>query len=144
MTDIAKLEQEFIEFLAEFTWIEETRVDTDHGDPIEYTHTGYRNGLYFYAGNDIPSLDFNREIALPGKSKTYPTGILGLRVDADFWAVALLPYKFVDLPIEFLVEHMWPTLYKDCSFHPDSPEYDDGSTDARNDNDCGSCTCEDE
>ena len=144
--DDNELKLDFIRFLQDFKWIEEIRIDPPRhsGDePMEYLHTEYRNGKYHYAGNDIPSLDFNREIAHPGVSKDYPEGILGLRVDDDFWVVALLPYKYIDLPIEFLVENMWPSLYKECSFHPDSPEYDDGSIEACNDNDCGDCSCDD-
>lgn len=59
----------------------------------------------FAVGND-----FNKDIVPPGINETFPDGVVGVRVDDDFWVVAALPYdEYVDTPIEDIVAEFWPT-----------------------------------
>lgn len=79
----------------------------------------------WWIGTIPPCHDFNREIVEPGINETYPMGVLGIRVDDDFWQVAALPLKFSELSIEDLVEVLWPDI-DDATFNEDSGR-DNGS-----------------
>lgn len=67
---------------------------------------------------NLPSHDFNREIVEPGIAKVFPEGALGIRVDDNFWSVAILPYKFKELSIQDIVSVLWSDV-KDPEFNPD-------------------------
>lgn len=72
-------------------------------------------------GDDaLPGLDFCRDIVQPGTNETFPDGAIGIRVDADFWSVAALPMKYLDVPLKDLVAELWPHYAGEASFHPDS------------------------
>jgi hypothetical protein len=66
--------------------------------------------------------DFCKEIVPPGSSDIFPDGVVGIRVDTDFWAVAALPYRFRDLPTPVIVAELWPEALKEArlQFWPDS------------------------
>lgn len=66
--------------------------------------------------------DFNREIVNPGSHKKYPEGGIGLRTDDDFFAAAILPWKFHALPLLNIVEMLWPGVSSKAKFrlNPDS------------------------
>lgn len=78
-----------------------------------------RTGHWWFAPEHLPGNDFNREIVEPGVNETYPEGALGVRVDDDFWTVAVFPLEFRDLSIETLVPIVWPKI-TDAEFRPDS------------------------
>ena len=67
----------------------------------------WRFGDYWF---DIKpgSNDFNKEILVPGISKKFPEGATKIRVDDDFWAVAVFPYKFKNLSVREIVAVLWP------------------------------------
>lgn len=76
---------------------------------------------YWYAKDDLPGLDFNREIIEPGTHDKYPDGVLGIRVDDDFWAVAALPLaEYRDKPLPEIVNELWPTYVGEATYAPDS------------------------
>ncbi len=83
-----------------------------------------RDGNYRVSRSGLPGHDFNREIVAPGKNENFPEGVLGIRVDDDFWAVAVLPLRFAELSIENLVEVIWPDIYPEAEFRPDSRDPD--------------------
>lgn len=68
------------------------------------------NDDWFVATDDLPSRVFNREIAEPGAVSNLPDGAIGVRIDDDFWVVALLPFHFESLSIQELVEVLWPNI----------------------------------
>lgn len=74
---------------------------------------------YFASGDDIPGLDFNREIVQPGEHADFPDGALGIRVDCDFWSVAALPLSFLNVPLSEIVADLWPAFIKEASFKAD-------------------------
>lgn len=69
--------------------------------------------------DELPSWDFCREIIPPGENKNFPDGAVGIRVDADFWAVAALPLEYVDWKLEDIATDLWPHTFN-ATFHPDS------------------------
>lgn len=83
-----------------------------------------RDGAFHVSLSSLPSHDFNREIVGPGKNEAFPEGALGIRVDDDFWVVAVLPYRFAELSIENLVEVIWPDIYPEAEFRSDSRDPD--------------------
>ena len=74
------------------------------------TKNGYRNGNYYVITKELPSHDFNKEIIAPGLLKQWPEGVLGIRVDDNFWAVAALPYEFKNISIKNIVKTLWPNI----------------------------------
>jgi hypothetical protein len=66
-------------------------------------------GIWFVA-TQPPSHDFNKEIAEPGEIEALPSGAVGVRVDDNFWCVALLPYRFGRLDISTIVKILWPEI----------------------------------
>ena len=79
---------------------------------------------YWYDNNsdNLISLDFNRELHPPGTYDEYPDGVVGIRMDDDFWACAALPWEYHNKPVEEIVYELWPELKNDPSveFKPDS------------------------
>lgn len=74
----------------------------------------------YYFHNDPPFLDFNKEIVAPGLLDNFPDGVLGIRCDDDFWAVAGLPLEFDELETPEIVEVLWPEFREEASYGPDS------------------------
>lgn len=71
--------------------------------------------------NELPCYDFNRELQAPGQNPHYPNGVVGIRVDDDFWVVAELPWSYRDWTLEALVDDLWPEIPKERrSFGVDS------------------------
>lgn len=60
--------------------------------------------------DDLPFHDFNKEIAKPGSAKSFPEGAVALRVDDDFFIVAVLPYVHARTPVDSLVYEVFPEL----------------------------------
>jgi hypothetical protein len=115
--DAAELEPRLADFLSEFR--------EDLNDEGRYL---MRLGdWYFGKGDTLPFHDFNREILHPGESNSLPEGALGIRVDDDFWIVALLPYEYAVLDIRTLVRIIWPDIYPTAEFNPDSDDVMIGS-----------------
>lgn len=77
--------------------------------------------MYFVTPtHELPFTDFNREMIHPGDHPELPYGCVGVRVDDDFWLVAVLPYKeYKDKSIQEIVAELWPDA-KDPTFNPDS------------------------
>lgn len=77
--------------------------------------------------DDLPALDFNREIVAPGLIDVFPEGAIGVRVDDDFWSVAALPFeKYRNVPIQDIVAEFWPDIMTKAEFNPDSECYIQG------------------
>lgn len=75
---------------------------------------------FWAADGDLPGWDFCREIVKPTlTNEMFPRGVLGLRVDDDFWAVAALPVKYIDWKLKDIVANLWPRALM-ATFHPDS------------------------
>lgn len=89
-------------------------------DDLKAFLRGRKKKPYWVIRKNLPSYDFNREIIEPGIHKTFPDGVVGVRVDDDFWAVAALPYRFVDLPLPDIVKTIWPDLVEKARYEPDS------------------------
>ena len=66
--------------------------------------------------DELPAHDFCKEVWEPKTSKIFPSGAVGVRVDADFWAVAALPYSMKNVAIQELVADLWPEI-KDPAFY---------------------------
>jgi hypothetical protein len=65
--------------------------------------------------------DFNREIIHPGENEDFSDGCVGIRVDDNFWVVAVLPYSYKDRTIQEIVQEFWPDA-KNSTFKPDSDD----------------------
>lgn len=73
----------------------------------------------------FPGHDFNRDIVEPGDIEEFPEGAVGVRVDGDFWLVAILPLeKYRDVSIEDIVVEFWPDI-ENPRFCPDSTDMED-------------------
>ena len=73
----------------------------------------------YEVADSVPTWDFNREIYPPGEHPKFPNGVVGIRTDDDFWAVATLPYAYLETPLADLVKALWPDV-TDPRFEPDS------------------------
>ncbi len=79
-----------------------------------------RKGKWWVCKSELPGTDFCREIHKPGGNEDFPDGVIGIRVDDDFWAVAAIPYKFNLLPVQEIVETLWPEHVREATYMPDS------------------------
>lgn len=70
--------------------------------------TGHDGDFWFCS--EVPDIDFNRDIVAPGASVTFPDGAIGIYVDENFWDVAALPLRFIDLPLPRVVAILWPDV----------------------------------
>lgn len=70
--------------------------------------------------SEFPFLDFNREIVPPGKNPIFKEGAVGIRIDDDFWSVVALPYSWKEYTIQEIVKKLWPSIYDEASFGPDT------------------------
>ena len=86
------------------------------------SHAGTENYSYADDYEECPTygLDFNRDLIPPNTSTERPEGIVGIRVDEDFFLVAILPWKYHELNIQEIVQVLWPRLYNKSIFRPDS------------------------
>lgn len=75
---------------------------------------------YYCTPDGLPGFDFNREIVEPGTNERFPEGAIGIRVDGDFWTVAVLPYSYKDTPLRDIVAELWPQYLEQATFEPDS------------------------
>ena len=57
-----------------------------------------------------PCHDYTKEVVKPGVNETFPEGGVGLRVDGDFWIVAVIPYVYRFETTEQLVNQLWEDL----------------------------------
>lgn len=121
------MNKEFQNFIKKFKWVVEKKTESTKDGPIEYDNSMWRYKNWCFHGDDIPSLDFNREICKPGQSSMWPDGVIGLRVDSDFWVVGIIPYKFLNVPLQEVIAACWPKLVKDASFEKDVEYNHDGS-----------------
>ena len=80
------------------------------------------------ASDELPFYDFNRELVAPGVNDQVPDGAVGIRVDDDFWTVAILPWRYQEVSIRDIVKELWPSIYFKATFGPDSKL---GSQDSR-------------
>ncbi len=70
--------------------------------------------------DDLGWNDFCREILHPSdNNEDFPEGAVGIRVDDDFWTVAVLPYEYVGWTLEDVVKDLWPCL-EEPRLEPDS------------------------
>lgn len=75
---------------------------------------------YFFTQDELPGLDFNREIIEPGTNEEFPNGAIGIRADDDFWGVAALPLSYRDTPLAEIVKELWPQYAASAKLCPDS------------------------
>lgn len=75
---------------------------------------------YFVSKHSLPGLDFNRELHAPGTYEKFPEGVVGIRVDTDFWSVAALPWEYNSWSLRDLVAELWPEYIDEASFEPDA------------------------
>jgi hypothetical protein len=73
---------------------------------------------WVYDAESVPFCDFNKEIYPPGVHPDFPDGVMGIRADGNFWQVALLPYRFHELSMEYIAGILWPGR-PDCYFAED-------------------------
>lgn len=75
-----------------------------------------RRGTLYWWSMSLPTLDINRELLYPGTHTKFPEGAVGVRTDDDFFAVAVLPWKFLPLSTLSIVEILWPSVITDPRF----------------------------
>lgn len=75
---------------------------------------------YWFTSEELPGLDFNREIVEPGKNEKWPDGVLAIRADGDFWVVAAIPLKYRNVPFEHVIKALWPQYAEEAEVTPDS------------------------
>lgn len=86
--------------------------DSSHHPEVCKTLGPYFVGDYFCA-------DFNRDVIRPGQHPKAPRGVLQIRFDGDFWIAARLPYRFREVPLDQIINVIYPDE-KDFSIEPDS------------------------
>ena len=71
-----------------------------------------KDELYWIADYEhLGFTDFNKEIAVPRKLEKFPEGAVGIRVDSNFWLVALLEYEpYASMPLQDIVKQLWPEV----------------------------------
>ena len=80
-------------------------------------HFQYRNWFYLEPGDFI----FNKEVIEPKTHPLFLNGATAVRFDDDFWICAVLPYRFRLIPIETIIDVLYPEIPKDeIEFRPDS------------------------
>lgn len=89
----------------------------EHGSPADIAkasdglnYTMVRKKEFWYACVNIPAMDFNKEVLPPGMQHDLPHGAVGIRVDDNFFVVALLPWRFRDLSTKDIVSVLWPSV----------------------------------
>lgn len=60
--------------------------------------------------SEVPYHDFTKELHPPKTNKIFPRGVVGIRMDDDFWMVAALPWKYHWLSTEELTKMLWPEI----------------------------------
>lgn len=119
------MNQEFQDFVKNFKFITEKKTDKlEDGETFEWEDARYVFEKWYHSKDDMPSIDFNREICKPGQSKVFPDGAIGIRCDDDFWLCAIYPYKFVDVPLTEVVGAFWPDLPKEDIVYNDDVDFD--------------------
>lgn len=73
----------------------------------------------YFVIDELPSLDFNREIIEPGQVEQFPDGAVGIRADDDFWPVAAIPLRFREVALPDIVAALWPTYAAQAEYCPD-------------------------
>jgi hypothetical protein len=75
---------------------------------------------YWFAQDELPGLDFNRQISEPATHDKFPDGAVAIFVDDNFWCVAALPYEqYRDVSVEDIVAELWPGYLVQATFTPD-------------------------
>lgn len=69
-----------------------------------------------------PGNDFTRQLIAPGTSDEWPDGAIGIYIDGNFWAVAALPWSWLDRPLPEVVKSLWPSKFTDAEFCDDYVE----------------------
>ena len=91
-------------------------------EAVESGHTNFVFETKDHWACDTPLIDydFSKEIILPGVFSDRPEGLVQIRVDDDFWIVAVLPYSWRTKSIQSIVQLLWPTVgnatYKDDTY----------------------------
>lgn len=76
-------------------------------------------GKFFYITELLPGFDFNREIVRPNINPAYPEGVMGIRVDGNFYPVAALPAMYIGLPLQTVVRTLWPCCVDQATYAAD-------------------------
>lgn len=76
----------------------------------------------FFVWNDVPFNDFNRQIIEPGDDAAFPSGLLNIYGDEDYYIVASLPYRFKELSCADIIPILWPEI-ENPIFLPDHGDY---------------------
>lgn len=88
-------------------WASRLRVRRDLGGEAERRE----NGRHHVCIHHLPGHDFNKELVLPGTlDGKHRGGVVGVRVDDDFWVVATLPWRFRGLSIQDICAVLWPGI----------------------------------
>jgi hypothetical protein len=101
-----QLEQEFVDYIKTFKHNKSIEADSKiFTDPID------KNDLFSYC--ETPYFcDFNREL-IEGNEE-----IFAIRCDDDFFVCAVLPFKYTELSLDFIIKHLWPD--EEYEIKPDS------------------------
>lgn len=80
---------------------------------------GCAHKFWWYKGWPIyETMDYNKEIVPPRKSRLYSDGLIYIRFSNNFWLAALLPYKFNALTVRQIVSVLYPD-WTNVLFEPD-------------------------
>lgn len=74
---------------------------------------------YFVHRDGLPGIDFCRELFAPGENADFPDGVVGIRVDDDFWSVAALPWSYARKSLADVVAEFWPHYAREAQLCPD-------------------------
>jgi len=88
-------------------WASRLRVHRDSGGEAERRE----DGRHHVCIHHLPGHDFTKELVLPGTlDGKHRKGVVGVRVDDDFWVVATLPWRFRGLSIQDICAVLWPGI----------------------------------
>lgn len=65
---------------------------------------------FWYHKDNMPFIDFTKEIYKPGLHSKAPNGAVSIYVDGNFWSAAVLPYEFHEMTAKEIVEILWPEV----------------------------------
>lgn len=78
-------------------------------------------GHEWFVSHDNPHRDVNREVVTPGSivdQHSFPEGAMIIRVDDDFYSIALLPYELSFYDFRTVLKIIWPDV--NYTIRPDS------------------------
>lgn len=97
-----------------------------NGKVLPQTSITMRDPLHeeFWFDPTHPWNDYCFDVEKPGINDVYPNGCIGIRVDDDFWVVAVFPLGFLGMSIQEMVQVLWPDKAATAVYHLPSENYD--------------------